>query len=236
MSNLTFNKFQLICFIVTIMIHCCLVSVTHAAVMKATILDIAGKPVSGVKIFLYESTNVRKPADFISAPSDNAGHVVMTAPSRKYWAVARMKMDSLYGPLMPGDKHSGDPLEIELSDALVSDNVFEVADIRDIGQKKRTGNNDTIKIWGRVLDKDGKPVAGVYVFASKTKEIEFIPEYLSTWTDASGNYVLYVPSIKSLFLGSALQFPPSTASKTVKTFEPTTANLDIATDIQLIVY
>lgn len=220
----------------TIALFCCSEAIAENTVIKAKIRDIYGKPVAGVKIFLYESTNVRKPADFISVQSDELGRTSISAPKVKYWAVARLKKDALYGPLMPGDKHSGEPVEIDFSGTTDTEMEFVVADILEVGQKKRTGNSDTVKLRGRILDKDGKPAAKAYAFAHSTKEIEFIPEYLSTWADDNGEYILYLPSGSSFFVGSARQFPPPSAPALLKEFTPETLKLDIATDLKLIVY
>lgn len=225
-----------IAFMAAMALFCCSEAIAENAVIKAKIRDINGKPVAGVKLFLYESTNVRKPADFISVQSDELGITSISAPKAKYWAVARLKKDSLYGPLMPGDKHSGEPFEIDFSGTTDTEIEFVVADILEVGQKKRTGNSDTVKLRGRVLDKDGNPVAKAYAFAHSTKEIEFIPEYLSAWTDDNGSYTLYLPSGNSFFVGSTRQFPPPTAPARLKEFTPETMKLDIATDLQLIVY
>lgn len=221
---------------VTAAVFCCTVATAESATIKVKIQNIDGKPAEGVKIFLYDSTNVRKPADFISAPSEKNGTVVATVPTGKYWAVARLKKGTLYGPLMPGDKHSGDPVEIDCSDGPATEVSFVVADIREVGQKKRTNNADTIKVWGRVVDKEGTPIENAYVFAHSTKEIEYIPEYLSTWTDEHGNYTLHLPSGGSFFVGSATLFPPPSKPSMLKEFAPEPGGLDVATDIQLIVY
>jgi hypothetical protein len=217
-------------------VWCCLVSGTQAAGIKAKIVDINGKPAEGVKIFLYDSNNVRKPADFISNPSDKNGQVVLKVPAGKYWAVARIKKDVSYGPLMPGDKHSGEPVELECSENMDTELGFEVADILDVGQKKRTNTADFIRLWGRVVDSEGKPLADVYVFAHSSEDIEFVPEYISAWTDESGNYIVYLPSKGSYFVGSSRQFPPKTKPLGLRLVEAETVKLDVATDIQLIVY
>ena len=44
----------------------CTAAIAESAVIRAMVRDIDARPVEGVKIFLYESTNVRKPANFIS--------------------------------------------------------------------------------------------------------------------------------------------------------------------------
>lgn len=215
---------------------CCVVATAESAVVRAKAVDINGKAVEGVKVFLYQSTNVRKPADFISGQSDSHGKSAVTVPSGKYWAVARLKKDSLYGPLMPGDKHSGEPVEIDCSGDAETDVEFVVSDIREVGQRKRTNNSETIRLSGRILDKNGNPVAGAYAFAHSTREIEYVPEYLSTWTDESGDYTLYLPSGGNFWVGSAQQFPPPATPSALREFRPEAGKLDIATYILSIVY
>ena len=211
-------------------------TIAESAVIRATIKDVNNKPAEGVKIFLYESTNVRKPADFISEVSNIQGKAVVTVPKGKYWAVARLKKGVLYGPLMPGDKHSGEPIEIDCSDDVETNAEFVVADIREVGQKRRTNNAETVRLSGRLLDKDGNPVAHAYAFAHGSREIEYIPEFLSTWTDQSGNYTLYLPSKGRFFVGAAQQFPPVPKPSALKEMVPDPGKLDIATDLILIVH
>lgn len=215
---------------------CCAAATAESSVIRAKIQDINGKPAAGVKIFLYESSNVRKPADFISEGSDREGRAVVTIPKGKYWAVARLKKGALYGPLMPGDKHSGEPVEIDCSEEEQTAAEFVVADIREVGQKKRTSNQETIRLSGRVLDKDSQPVAHAYAFAHDTRTVEYIPAYLSTWTDESGNYTLYLPAKGSFFVGSSQQFPPPAKPSALREFIPEAGKLDIATDLVSIVY
>jgi hypothetical protein len=79
------------------------------ALLKGTVFDIKAVPVEGAEIFIYDSTDVRRPADFISAGTGKDGSFQMDLPAGIYWAVARIRSGDQFGPLMPGDKHSGDP-------------------------------------------------------------------------------------------------------------------------------
>jgi hypothetical protein len=208
---------------------------SEAAVFKAKVADIQGQAVEGVKLFFYESSNVRKPADFISSQTDKAGSVLIDLPVGKYWVVARLKKDPLYGPLMPGDRHSGEPLEVEVAGDGGSVAEFTVADILEIGQKKRT-DADLVRLRGRVLDNLGKPVANVYAFAHKSKNVEYVPDYISSWTGEDGTYSLFIPSSGKFFIGSAREFPLATKITVSTEVVADKRKRDVAMDIQLIVY
>jgi hypothetical protein len=112
-----------------------------AALLRGRVADIDGRPVAGAKLFVYDSANVRRPATFISPPSAADGTVAITVPPGTHWVVARFKQDETYGPLMPGDKHSGEPAVMDLTteDELVQE--FTVADIRIEQSSKGTDQN-----------------------------------------------------------------------------------------------
>lgn len=177
------------------------------ALLKGTVLDIKAMPVEGAEIFIYDSPDVRRPADFISAGTVKDGSFQMDLPAGIYWAVARIRSGDQFGPLMPGDKHSGDPVEIELApgEELVQD--FTVVDIRETSRLKKKTREDYVKIKGRVLDINNIPVEKAYVIANKNKECPAIPDYLSAWTDNKGHYTLYIPKGR-YYIGYATSFPP----------------------------
>ena len=178
------------------------------AALTGRIQDVAGKSVEGAEVYIYSSAQVRRTADFISAPSDTEGRYSIILPTGTYWCVARWrKGGARIGPLMPGDKHSGEPLEIEVSGgASLAD--FTVADLKEAaGLIKKKTREDYVKITGRILDRDGKPAQGTYVIASTTRSISEIPDYLSSWTDDAGRYTLYLPRGKYYF-GASARFPP----------------------------
>ena len=142
---------------------------TH--LLKAKVSDIEGRPMEGAKLFLYDSPNVRRPADFISSLSDRTGQVQIALPPGKYWVVARFKSDGKYGPLMPGDKHSGEPLEVDMTAGGVEAD-FVVADIRELGQKKRAGATDALRLKGRVVDSQGAPLRRRYCICQQVERVQ----------------------------------------------------------------
>ncbi len=179
----------------------------ETAVLKGQVLDVEGKAVKGGEIFIYNTSDTRRPADFISARTDASGKFKITIPSGKYWAVARLRHGEKYGPLMPGDKHSGEPVEVEIGagEEFVED--FTVIDLRDAARMIRKTREDYFKVEGRILDGKGAPLSNVYAVAGREKEIAGMPDYLSAWTDETGRYSLYLPA-GTFILGYAAEFPP----------------------------
>jgi hypothetical protein len=202
--------------------------------LKARVSDIEGRPLEGAKLFLYDSPNVRRPADFISSLSDGTGRIQLVLPPAKYWVVARFKPDGKYGPLMPGDRHSGEPLEVDLSAGGVEAD-FVVADIREIGQKKRTNATDALRLKGKVVDSQGAPVAQAFVFASRSKEFSEVPDFVSAWTGADGRYEVYLPQGATYYVGASRQFPLEYRQGFFKPLLVERGKIDIAIDIDLTV-
>lgn len=205
---------------------------TH--LLKARVSDIDGRPLEGTKLFLYDTPNVRMPAQFISSLSDRAGQVQIVLPPGKYWVVARFKADGKYGPLMPGDKHSGEPLEVDVT-AGGADADFVVADIRELGQKKRAGATDAMRLKGRVLDPSGAAVAQAVVFANRTKEFSELPDFVSAWTAVDGGFEIYLPPGVTYYIAASRQFPLKSLDESTKPLVIEGGKIDIAIDINLTV-
>ncbi|OGW37076.1 MAG: hypothetical protein A2Y97_01685 [Nitrospirae bacterium RBG_13_39_12] len=177
------------------------------SILKGRVLDIKENPVENAEIFIYDSPDVRRPADFISPKTDKDGHFNVILPSGIYWAVARLRSEEKYGPLMPGDKHSGDPVEIELSPGKELEKDFTVVDIKEVVRLSKKTSEDYIKIKGLILDKNGSPVKMAYAIANKNRDAAEIPDYISAWTDYRGDYTIYLPPGK-YYIGAARVFPP----------------------------
>lgn len=177
------------------------------AVFQGRVLDSEGKPVSGASLFVYTNTDVKRPADFISAETPQDGRFRMALPAGMYWAVARLKKGEKYGPLMPGDKHSGDPEKVELLPGAEVSKDFTVADIREAARLAKKARKDVEKIQGRIIDGKGMPVRDAYVTAWRVGNASRFPDYLSAWTDNRGTYTLYV-SRGTYVIRATTHFPP----------------------------
>lgn len=175
--------------------------------LRGRVVDSTGEPVAGAEVYVYRSTNVKKPADFVSNHTEADGLYRVTMPSASYWAVAVLRRDGRqFGPLGSNDKHSGEPLPLEFKEqtGLVED--FTVIDLREAARRSQKKNPELVKISGRILDRAGRPVAMAYAFASRIERPEAIPKYLSAWTDASGTYTLFLPA-GEYKIGSTQAFP-----------------------------
>lgn len=202
--------------------------------LKGKVSDIEGRPMEGAKLFLYDSPNVRSPAQFISSLSDSAGQLQVVLPPGKYWVVARFKSDGKYGPLMPGDKHSGEPLEVDMT-VSGAEADFVVADIRELGQKKRANATEALRLKGRVIDTQGAPVAQAVVFANRSKEFSDLPDFISAWTGDDGGYEVYLPPGVTYYVGVSRQFPVKYREESLKQLAVERGKIDIAIEINLTV-
>ncbi len=177
-------------------------------VLRGKIIDVKDTPVTGADVYIYDSKNVKRPADYISNKTGVDGTYSVAVPEGRYWAVARQRTDNAkFGPLSPGDKHSGDPEIIEISSGQDLAKNFIVADIREAALLSTKKREDYTRINGRIIDEKGKPVALAYAIANSRKTYSEIPEHVSTWTNVDGQFSLYLPK-GDFFLGASKHFPP----------------------------
>jgi hypothetical protein len=188
----------------------------ETGVFHGRVRDVAGAPLAGAEIFIYRSNDIRGPADFISAATDKGGDFQITLPVGRYWAIARIRKDGArYGPLKPGDRHSGEPLEITVQAELVLPEDFVVADLREAALLMKKTGADFYAVKGMVRDENGQPLENAYAFAYTSASVTGVPAYLSLWTDANGRYTLFLPAGEYYF-GQATEFPPESASRSLK--------------------
>jgi hypothetical protein len=178
--------------------------------LRGRVIDIMTQPVAGAEVYLYDSKQVKRPADFISQKTETDGSYKLTVPPGLYWAVAILRQTgSSFGPLQVGDKHSGEPLILDLKNIKMKEMDFTVMDLRDAVRHSRKRGEELFEIRGRILDTHEKPVAMAYVLAdSRSRPGTEIPQYLSAWTDIEGKYTLYLPA-GEFYLGISTVMPPS---------------------------
>lgn len=200
--------------------------------LQGRILNSAGQPVQGGEVFLYDSVQVRRPADFISARTEGSGEYRLVVPAGNYWAVARVR-GAGFRPQMGVEQHSGEATPLEASPGGHQQLDFTVAEVRELAKSQRKAGSDFSRLEGRLLDQEGRPLSNAYAFAYALKERSpaQLPDYLSAWSDAGGSYTLYLPA-GSYCLGGATAFPPEENAPCEKLIlDP--AKLGVAIDVRL---
>jgi hypothetical protein len=185
----------------------------ESGVLAGRVVDVAQQPVTGAAVFAYNTGNTRRPADYLSAPADDAGAYRLPLPAGHYWIVARFRQgEQKYGPLLPGDKHSGAAQEIDITAGETVEQEFVVADLKETSQLEIKRDTSFLPVEGVLLTKEGKPLENAYAFAQRSATGRGVPDYVSAWTDASGNYKLFLPA-GTYWLGMAHKFPPDPGTK-----------------------
>ena len=200
-------------------------------VISGRITDLDGKPVAGAEVYFYTSGNTRKPADFISPKATTDGDYRITLPKAGYLAIARLKKGERFGPLMPGDRHSGEPALIKPDDESEITLNFTVADMQELAQRRDKGREELAEVGGR-LESGGKPVAAAYAYARIGRLTATLPEYFSNWTGSDGQYRIMLPPGR-YFIGTATEFPPPDDARQLQEIEVPRGNLAVAKDLQI---
>ncbi len=185
------------------------------SLLKGKVTDLEGRPVEDAVVFIYQSTNTRRQPDFLSPKSDKEGRFSIALPPGRYWVVARVKKDEEMGPVPSGGRHSGEPAEIDMTGTGDFEKDFVVADIREVAKMGARTRQDAVRIAGRILESDGKPVRMAYAIANRSDNISEVPDYLSGWTDETGYYAIYLPRGK-YYIGAAVTFPPGKGNLSFK--------------------
>ncbi|MDF1578253.1 MAG: carboxypeptidase-like regulatory domain-containing protein [Desulfobulbales bacterium] len=197
-------------------------------VFRGRIVDMANEPVGGAEVYVFDSANIKRPADFISNRTGKGGYFRVELPPGHYWALAIMRTGGAgFGPLGKDDKHSGEPFEFDSAGKDEVGKDFTVMDLREAARAGQKRSESLVRISGRILDEAGLPAGMAYVLADPHRSFSGLPHYVSAWTGADGRYVLFLPK-GELYIGAARDFPPKNdySLKEVKFFEDT-AGVDL---------
>lgn len=225
MINMLNNLIRIAIVVVLLLIHSHAIAL-ETAVFSGQVIDLDNKPVDKAEIFLYTTENIRRPADFISTATDTSGRFQITLPVGKYWAVARVRKGEKYGPLLPGDKHSGEPIVIEVVRDQVTEEIFTVVNLAESARLNKKTSGEFFKIKGKIIDSKGTPLTPAYATANREDLSPQIADYISAWTDDNGRYLLFLPA-GTYYLGYARTFPPSRTNGSKKTITVTSHMEDV---------
>lgn len=164
------------------------------------------KPLQGARVYFYLSPKDFKGMPYMySEPADNKGRFKIKGMIEgNYFIVARKKKDAApLGPVTEGDFIGflpQNPVYIK------SGHEYRIKVPVFMKEKEEAPSLSAVKervtIKGRAVDKDGKPVSGVYAFAYKHKEMGHErPVSISNKTGADGYFELAVPEKGRYYLG-----------------------------------
>ncbi|UCD65957.1 MAG: carboxypeptidase regulatory-like domain-containing protein [Deltaproteobacteria bacterium] len=177
-------------------------------VLEGRILNIEEEPVMNAEVYIFDSPNVKRPADFISNRTGEDGRYQVQLPQGNYWAVGVFRQGGgRFGPLAYGDKHSGEAVALEVAAGVKRNMDFTVVNLREAARKHQKKSADLIKVSGKLRHEYGGPAAMAYAMAHKMEQFGTLPDYISAWTDEKGEYVLYLPPGR-YYLGASVGFPP----------------------------
>ncbi len=208
------------------------IAIAENLLLQGVILNEAREPVSGAELFVYGSKNIKMQADFISPKTGSDGKFRLYVPSGKYWGVARVRHGEKFGPLLSGDLHSGEPMEINLAESS-QDISFTVVDIRDLARAKEKTRSDRVVLSGRVLDQSGLPVSSAAVFAWRGPATERLPDIISAWTEVEGEYLIHLTP-GSYSVTAATSFPPTFSGGRLLPVTVTDVQKNVTLNLQLI--
>lgn len=208
MSRLHWLQFLLLSCVLFFSVQTSLLHAGQVGVLAGRIVDISGEPVKNAEVYIFDSTDVKRPADFISNRTVEDGRYQVQLPPGNYRAVAFYRQGGArFGPLSSDDKHSGEPVVLEITAGSSYTMDFTVMNLREAARKHQKKNAELVRVTGKVVRESGAPVAMAYAMAHNSQQFGSLPDYISAWTDEQGGYTLYLPAGR-YYLGASLGFPP----------------------------
>lgn len=173
-------------------------------------LTVDGRPYADGVVYAYTdlTSRLKGMGYALSAPSDEDGRFEIPLPAGTYYLLARLRKDGgmVTGPLRAGDFIGYAPLNplrvAEGRVTLVSIPLLEVPE--KVDQMTATLFGQT-SISGRVLDRDGRPVAGARAVLYDEAQMLNRPLYVSRPTEADGSFVLSFPTGGTYYLAARQQ-------------------------------
>jgi hypothetical protein len=173
----------------------------------AGVVLVDGAPAPDVHVFAYlkPDAGFRDMGFAASSPTDADGGFVLELPPGNYYLLARKRAGGgVAGPLRKGDLfgyYPGNPLTI------AGGTVPRVAIPATLLKLRNApvwsaGYSAPASIEGRIVDKAGKPVQGVYAALYDNPDLLNRPVFLSDVTGPEGKYHLPVPVSGKYYLGA----------------------------------
>lgn len=169
-----------------------------------------GSPLAGAVVYAYTdlSSRLKGMGYAVSSPSDAQGNYELSLPSGTYYLIARMRKEEgmLMGPLRAGDFIGYAPINpikvLEGRVSLVSIPMLVVPEKIDLLAANLFGKTS---LRGRILNKEGKTVAGARAILYGEPQMLNRPLFVSQPTNSDGTFILSFPSGGTYYLAARQQ-------------------------------
>ncbi|WP_236685630.1 carboxypeptidase-like regulatory domain-containing protein [Geobacter pickeringii] len=170
-------------------------------------------PMTGGQVLLFDAAKGPAPASkkYLRLPDagtaiDNDGKFSAEVPAGRYYLVMRRRGDQTSaGPPVEGEPQyyarmkNGEPRLYTVKSGKTT-NIGTIAEVYPYRREKTVVQEGMTGIEGAIVDEQGKPVAGVRVFAYEFAGMQGMPRYASDETGADGKYVLLLTRKGAYFL------------------------------------
>lgn len=164
-----------------------------------------GKPLAGAVVYLYPDLTSRfKGMGLGMAETDEEGIFEAEAPPGTYYLLVRWRRSHEFtGPLRAGDYigyYAGNPLKI--TEGKLSRIAVPMLEVPEKVERFAETLFGTTSVRGRVLDPQGKPLAGVRAIIYDEPTMLNRPLYVSQPTETDGAFVLSLPRGGTYYLAA----------------------------------
>jgi hypothetical protein len=189
----------------------------YAAALSGTVL-FDGHPLSGAIVTLYLDTadELKGQGYRMSLPTGSDGSFFFDGlPAADYHLVARRHADgSRVGPVRDGDElalYPGNPLLLAAGKT-TQVTLTAVRKIRETAGDATFSRDDSLQLQGIIVDKQGRPQAGLHLFAYRDKVIGHKrPEAISAPTGGDGAFRIAFPTAGIYYVGAREKYGDSPA-------------------------
>jgi len=165
-----------------------------------------GKPVANANVFVYPDLSAQFKGFGLgmSAPTDAQGFFEVPLPAGNYYLVARVRHGgSLAGPLQAGDLFGYLPANpLTVGDGQVIKVALPVIAVPDKISRHAATMFGQTRVSGRIVDRAGKPLAGLQALLYADDSMLNRPLYVSQPTTADGVFQLSFPSGGTFYLAA----------------------------------
>lgn len=186
-----------------------LVPESDTSVSGQVVFDGAAVPGAFVYVYTEAGVDLMGPSYGAAVETDAEGRFRVPLPAGEFWLAARKHKDGTrLGEPKPGDltgSLAANPVHLaagqQLDLGVLAVREVDASRYRERHQQGKFAASDTALI-GKVVDSDGAPVPGIYVFAYLDSRMVGKPTYISAPSGADGSYRLNLGRGGAYYLGA----------------------------------